>query len=356
MQQKNLEWIQCLRGVAALLVLLFHFAPQLERYGLNGYLVHIEKWGFWGVDIFFTLSGFVIAMSATKLAGTDDGIQFLLRRTFRVLLGYWPALALWIAFLYFSGSSQATLNTVSSVFLLSGKMSDYVLPIAWTLHYEMLFYLLFFFIISITAHRFRTVILQLLALAILAWNATWMLAQPEAVMAGLQPLRSAISAYFMEFFAGIFIYGIRQHLHHNTQVIIPLITIATLALVAGMQSAWFDKIEILRVATFGIAAAAVVSITVALEGRWTPRILRRIGDASYSLYITHITVISASAALVNSTLGLTSELGRALVLLTPVGAILFALLWYRFIENPLYLGAIKLLAKTNKPKPAEPRP
>lgn len=124
---------------------------------------------------------------------------------------------------------------------------------------------------------------------------------------------------------------------------IPLLILSMTLLVVGMQSPWFDKIEILRGGTYGVSAAAIVALAVCLEGMWYSKILNKVGDASYSLYLTHILVISQVTAYVNAKLGLTTPTGQALVLAIPLLSIVFAMIWYKLIEKPLYDKAIRLL-------------
>ncbi|WP_207215862.1 acyltransferase family protein [Pseudolysobacter antarcticus] len=67
--EKNLDWIQLLRGVAALLVVLTH-----ARYALLGtdsfpLAQQIFLPGAMGVDLFFIISGFIMCYSTA----TSDG-------------------------------------------------------------------------------------------------------------------------------------------------------------------------------------------------------------------------------------------------------------------------------------------
>lgn len=343
MEIRNFTQIQCLRGIAAILVLLFHFAPQLERYELSFLLPKIESWGFWGVDIFFVLSGFVIALSAERLQGIGQGRRFILKRSLRIFLGYWPALALWLALTMSFSAGIDVWRLVKSWFLLTGSMAEHLLPIAWTLYYELLFYFLFFLLIIFFPSNVRVWILQLLALLISAWCAGWLLISPQSVMAGEQPLRGLLSFFVVEFFMGVFIYRIRALLIGNRAIMIPLLILSMILLVVGMQSPWFDKIEILRGGTYGVSAAAIVALAVCLEGLWYSKILNKVGDASYSLYLTHILVISQVTSFVNVKMGLTSTMGQTLVLMIPLLAILLAMVWYKLIEKPLYDAAIRIL-------------
>lgn len=61
------------------------------------------------------------------------------------------------------------------------------------------------------------------------------------------------------------------------------------AYTAGTVSPWFDRVEFLRVATFGIFDACALIFFLSLDslGVKAPAFLVAIGDASYSLYLIH---------------------------------------------------------------------
>ncbi|KAF1750698.1 hypothetical protein GCK72_017249 [Caenorhabditis remanei] len=75
------EDIQCLRGIAIIFVLLFHLCPNLF---VNGFL---------GVDIFFVISGFLMAKNLTKakLVKIHDFLLFYYMRFRRILPMYFLA-------------------------------------------------------------------------------------------------------------------------------------------------------------------------------------------------------------------------------------------------------------------------
>lgn len=341
--QARYQWLQCFRGLAALFVVLFHFLPQVERYGLTPWLAPVFSWGFWGVDIFFVLSGFVIAMSATKLSGVRDGTLFMAKRGLRIYLGYWPALALWVALLVATARPVEMGLALDSIFLLSGKTSAHWLPIAWTLYYELLFYLLFFLLILWVPASRRFLWISAFLLGICLWNGYWISQQTETVMSGLQPYRELLSGCTIEFFLGVLLYRARAFFVRDAERMLCLLALLVLGLAIGMHSPWFATVEILKAGSFGLAAAAAVGLALCLEGLPAPRLLVRIGDASYALYMTHIVVLDGMIWLIDRKLGLLSPLGGTLVLLIPVIAVLVALVWYRLIEQPLYQFALKCL-------------
>ncbi|NOR69585.1 MAG: acyltransferase family protein [Methylomarinum sp.] len=97
MDKKNLE-IQSLRGYAIILTVVAHFGTLLPQ--LNPYLSYFWLGG--GVDLFFCISGFVIA-SILLVKSKDDffelSIPFFIKRIYRL----WPAAFFWsFVVLFFS--------------------------------------------------------------------------------------------------------------------------------------------------------------------------------------------------------------------------------------------------------------
>lgn len=152
-QEKNLHWVQLLRGVAALLVVLTH-----SRYALLG----TPSWpladqlltpGAMGVDLFFIISGFIMYYStAGSAGGAGEALRFLIKRFARV----WPAYAIATlaaayvlngGFSYFdSAANRLTLLRTLAMVPADPHQAPYfglTLVVAWTLEFEMYFYLIF---------------------------------------------------------------------------------------------------------------------------------------------------------------------------------------------------------------------
>lgn len=96
-QFKHYTCLDGLRGIAVLIVMLFHLeylAPELNMF---------VKGGFLGVDIFFVLSGFLITSILIKEQSRTSKINlknFYLRRFFRLVPAFWVFLSV----LYFFGN------------------------------------------------------------------------------------------------------------------------------------------------------------------------------------------------------------------------------------------------------------
>ncbi|PJR90071.1 hypothetical protein CN878_20575 [Ochrobactrum sp. 695/2009] len=86
---KQLESIQFLRGIAAISVALVHSASLS---GIEGSLNFLSA----GVDIFFVISGIVMAISTNQ---NSTPFEFLWRRVTRVVPFYWIFTGLVIAYI-----------------------------------------------------------------------------------------------------------------------------------------------------------------------------------------------------------------------------------------------------------------
>ena len=144
--------IQALRFVAAMLVVLAHSTAMVnERMHLDMF-----KWraGWSGVDIFFVISGFVMAISSGTLITRANGWKiFITRRLIRIVPLYWVATTLKLATILalptLALDSPIELwNTIASYLFIptfddKSLLAAPLLKVGWTLNYEMLFYAIF---------------------------------------------------------------------------------------------------------------------------------------------------------------------------------------------------------------------
>ncbi|HEV8051978.1 MAG TPA: acyltransferase, partial [Parachlamydiaceae bacterium] len=158
---RRFEFLDGLRGIAALLVTCLHFHTLIvERTPADFPLVfeHLFKNGNFGVQIFFVLSGFVIAYSIRNEIITSSFImRFFLRRSMRLDPPYWITLIILTGLIvlgslisshgstYVPSLKEFTLNA----FYLPGFFGvDYILPVAWTLCLEFQFYIFFVLLVK----------------------------------------------------------------------------------------------------------------------------------------------------------------------------------------------------------------
>ena len=139
--------VQYLRAAAALVVVFYHVSVLSQKtWGLDP--DRIDYVGAAGVDLFFVISGFVMAMIVAR-PGAFDGREFWIRRIARVVPAYWVitfvvfALALAMPSL-FSSTTADLPSLVTSLFFVALDHGDGdtvpLLVVGWTLNYEIFFY------------------------------------------------------------------------------------------------------------------------------------------------------------------------------------------------------------------------
>lgn len=142
----RIQELDALRGIAALVVLVFHFSL------LSPDLLKFTKFGVTGVDLFFIISGFVITMSLERI---QFGYQFVINRFSRLYPTYWAAVIFTFGIIcinkYFLGAyPQTPLPTYD--FFCNLSMFQYYLGAKdldgpyWTMIIEMLFYLVMLYL------------------------------------------------------------------------------------------------------------------------------------------------------------------------------------------------------------------
>lgn len=139
----RLAGIQGLRFVAALMVVVYHaniFVDNVFPRPADDPIMLFSLIGAAGVPVFFTISGFIMFhTSGTMFGRPGASADFLKRRLLRVYPIYWVVLPLYLLNLAWSGSDIPA--GLVWVFLPVPGYADTVISPAWTLVYELYFYI-----------------------------------------------------------------------------------------------------------------------------------------------------------------------------------------------------------------------
>lgn len=322
-----------LRAVAAAMVFFFHSVAHYQVLGAGFPLFsRIASIGFSGVDIFFVISGFVVAHTTLGQPRTlSCAWTFARRRLLRIYLGYWPffGLTLGLAWAY-SPTAFAELNLLSSFFLTTIEPQRMVLYVAWSLTFELLCYAIATssFALPAAVVKRSVHVCGIGLFLILLWT------QGTHHSSLLMFL-----SYFFEFLVGMIVYIHREKLR-SRWLIVPLVIAVLVAFAMGERlHATNDSV---RIFTFGAGALALVMLALVLEQSGTliaNRIWVAFGDASYTLYLVHPSLLS-----VFYLWGIRDFLAGQSVFLRETGFFLYlgfglwiSRLIYVWIERPLYL-------------------
>jgi exopolysaccharide production protein ExoZ len=306
--RQELHSIQALRAAAALSVVFFHLSPASWTLGAAG------------VDLFFVISGFIMGTVGLN----DSPGRFMAKRIIRIVPLYWAVtLAMCAASQVpglFSTFTFDLPRLFTSLFFIpfvdpQGQIWPLVV-VGWTLNYEMFFYLLF--ALGLWLHRPITVpILIIAALAAAGW-----LFRPTHTIPYFYT-----DQLLLEFAIGLLLS--RAVFFKNAALGLMLALVGFICLLSwGLGSDTPD----LRVVYWGLPAAAIVAGLVAMEraGAFPAgplRPLEKLGDASYSLYLTHGIVLGIIGKFVGHG-------GVAPILAALTASIVVAMLSYYLFERP----------------------
>lgn len=335
-QPRKFDLIQTFRGIAAVLVLLHH--TSLSSSVRNGYvyLGGLVTPGWAGVDFFFVLSGFIIFYISHKDIGNCNKSRiFITNRIKRIYPIYWLiTLSIIVVFHFFSSLGDkydtSPLVILKSIFLWPQQLP--LLKVSWSLSYEMLFYLLFTLVI-IFGMRFAFLITIPWILLIL-FKLVGILTFPGS--------NFLLNPHNLEFIAGcLAAYLTINKLPKSGYIYILLIGILgfILSWVGGMNHLILQDYTS-GILCFGISSFFVILGASSIESRKVlkvPKSLIFLGDASYSIYLTHTPIIVALLTLFKK-LNVLQHSGT-FIQLTVIWIItlFFGLLCYKCIEKPLIL-------------------
>jgi len=330
--------IQMLRALAAIAVVLHHAYPHYEAMGgkLSGIRI-ISQWGFLGVDIFFVISGFIMAYTTFNKERTlSNAKTFLQHRLYRIYLGYWPFFFAMLSILLVIQSVRlSNIDMIGSFSLMNADMFQLVLPISWSLSYELYFYVLFLFTFFFSIKQLY--ILMPIVVGIILSLVLYSFFIPEFSKSFFY------SPFLLEFFFGVLLYMYKDHLMKLWLLPVSLLIVF---IAYGYGVTYETKNGLFRVLTFGTGALFIVLGTLILEQKNIYRAgktFESLGDASYTLYLSHLIILElfylvGLRQLFNSDGTLIPLLGLLLIMFI---SIVFSVIYYKCIEKPVYKKSIK---------------
>lgn len=339
---KRLVGIQVLRALSILVVVWIHLTIIERKYGAQ--TTFIPSWlthAFGGIDIFFVISGLMMVLvTRGRFHSVENALRFAFDRVVRIYPLYWlyttSVLVVYLINPNLVNSAQENqVDILASYLLLPSDLAP-LINVGWMLVHVVYFYFTFtLFLLWFKENR--------LAIALGSWATLVTLGQfyclfPSSCGA---TLNLVTHPHTFEFIAGCYI-GILYHRHFHRFGLVAFVA-GVVLLVGGIiylsplppgqgVSNWN------RVSLFGLPAVLIVYGMTALEAKGRivlPTSLQTLGDASYSIYLSHVPILTflgrvwawvASGDPINHLVALSLMLGAM---------ILFGIFSYRFIEKPL---------------------
>ena len=297
----RLESIQHLRGIAALLVVFVHFPTPLARFC-----------GSIGVDIFFFISGFIIFISIDKSGYYNKPFTFLKKRLLRIVPLYFLVTTLFILMNVTLNSFHAereanipvdmSFTTVVKSFLfipieVDGYYRDPLVFLGWSLNFEMLFYILTFFLLILFRKKFFVpLVILLLALG----SVTYIMGDFRNVY--LDFITSPFLLYFaIGLLLGRYHEWIREKISSFVEPLLFIVLYVFFIVMIAKDSGYFyegmpretvvyNGKEIPRILIWGVPSFILLISYFALASKYkiTNTYLSKLGDRSYSIYLLQV--------------------------------------------------------------------
>ncbi len=295
-KRQRIDQLQMLRFGAAFAVVLFHLGDSARRD--FGFAQNYFKIGGVGVDIFFVLSGFVIAYSARPERGA---LYFFVRRIARIVPLYWfltlgiAAVALLAPKLLNSTHLDLANLLRSLLFIPYERQDGQIMPLlflGWTLNYEMFFYAVFGLSLLIRPYSPLYSCVPILALV--------------ALGSGLRESDSTLVRFYtnpimINFVLGVLLFMIWQKAGEISIATWQRRGFVVLAVVLSILGFAIDT-GAFQVIVHGLSAALLVAaVLVAGAPKGTlAGVLLLLGNASYSLYLSHPYVLQGVSKLIGA--------------------------------------------------------
>ena len=321
-----------------MLVVLFHAmnkAPGLDDINVNADFVPN------GVDLFFVISGFIMWVTTEGKQVTPR--DFIIRRIIRVVPLYWLMTFLMMACSLIPGmlsklrvSAAAVVQSLLFIPYDSISFPGHIWPVlepGWTLNYEMFFYTLFALSLALSARiRFGALVGLICSLTILG-----LVFGPFA-----NPVATTYTGtLLLEFAAGIIVGNLWLHGALRPGFAFSLIAVTAGFCMLGLRPSYSHTVGAVLV-----VVGCLDPVFCALKSR----LLLALGNASYSIYLTHMFALGAMGVIWRHAVPHAST-ASAIIFILAALILCPTMAWFcfRFVEQPITTRLQKLALPARVP-------
>ena len=328
----RVETLDLLRAIAVLAVLMFHYCfrgaagDQTFTAVALPALAPYAKYGSLGVQLFFVISGFVIAYSAEQRSATE----FAIARFARIYPGFLACMSLTFVMTLAFGAPrfQATFGQWLANYLIAAPalQQPFMDGAYWSLVYEMTFYAWVAALIMLGWFR------RYIDVVIIVWMAIAVINHELHSSALLRAFLTDQSGFFA---AGLVLYEMYRGRRDITiKLLLALSTVVAIG--QSMDLMQWGRVHLHVVLSdwvaAGVSVAAVAAVGLALRVRRlpiAPNIILAIGGVTYPIYLLHqhigYIVFNRLAGALPAWL---------IVIMTASAVVLLAWMLWRYVERP----------------------
>lgn len=329
-RQNNLISLQLLRGIAAASVVYFHIVFHSQSI--------YPTFGKFGVDIFFVISGFVMALI---ISNKQSPRYFAISRIARIVPLYWT-----LSFLVFLiavikpsllGSTNANINDLLLSLFFIPHFRDFgtlhpILVVGWSLNYEMFFYSVILISILVERKHYIFILCGLITLTYI-FLGHWF----DSLL-----LNSFFGkTYLFEFLLGILSFKLYK-LGIFSKINKVVLTMCAITLYLIMAYFEINHFDFDRIFLYGIPSTLLLLSVTALErsneenNNLMSNFILSVGDSSYATYLSHFYVVAGFQRIIFPKLGMQNLSSSILgVLLILVSSLVVGRILYTFVDKPL---------------------
>ena len=326
--------IQYLRGIAAAAVALAHITSNQSPLLGEQRVVLPDIIGFWGVDIFFVISGFIIAYITSNLpSGFSSAREFLCKRIIRIVPAYW---FFTLVFFFFDkwnllGSPEASKINVMMLIksLLFIKPGFPLLFVGWTLTLEIFFYFVFAICMIFLKNPQRIIIICAFFV--------FLTSLPMIINYENRYFKFYTQAILLEFASGMLIAGIYKRQYFFSRHIFSWVFffIGCLLLITSNYYFEIGTLNYYRALLWGVPAIFIVQGALGLAHLQLGRAVSALGSISYSLYLCHMICIYVSAKVAMKWMLPGIDVGWVYIFLAVTSSLIVAAISYWLFEKYL---------------------
>lgn len=317
---QRLDYLDFLRGIAVLLVLLahthhfFNYEPFSQWSGI----------GARGVQLFYIVSGFTIYyIYQNKLNTSLDIKNYMIKRAFRILPLYFLVLPIYfIVFGVNKDYEYPLFNLITHYLLINGFFPEYInsiLRVEWSIFVEFMFYIVF----AMIFYKFKNIsIIKLLIISfmisVLSASASMVFYKDDMNMRTYLYLSPYFQFY--NFFIGIFIASLNKNITLYKSKIFLISMILSFVFIG-----FFINSTIIQTYISSLIFAAIL-LNLSFNDYKYPKVFLYIGSISFSLYLVHFFFVMSYEKYITH-----SMINFIFLIIT---IFIVSVLTYKYIEKP----------------------